>query len=115
MGRPRVLFERDLGGALRVEGVHRQLQDRGGRHGGAPGRRRRARIQARRRATAGRAQMSRTFALLGSGEFEDWTDAVDRWLLDRAGGDGTVLISPLASALEGEHIFEDWAAKGLAH
>lgn len=59
--------------------------------------------------------MSRVFALLGSGEFEDWTDEVDSWLLERAGGDGRVLISPLASALEGEHIFDDWAAKGLAH
>jgi len=59
--------------------------------------------------------VSRSFALLGSGEFEDWTDEVDRWLLERAGGDGRVLISPLASALEGDHVFDDWAAKGLAH
>jgi cyanophycinase len=59
--------------------------------------------------------MTRTFALLGSGEFEDWTDEVDRWLLERAGGDGRVLISPLASAHEGPHVFDDWAAKGMSH
>ena len=38
-------------------------------------------------------------ALLGSGEFEPWTDDVDHWLLDRATGDGTVLI--LARCLQG--------------
>ena len=31
-----------------------------------------------------------SFALLGSGEFEPWTEDVDRWLLDRATGNGTV-------------------------
>ena len=35
----------------------------------------------------------RSFALLGSGEFEPWNEEVDRWLLGRADGrDGRVLI-----------------------
>lgn len=59
--------------------------------------------------------MTRSYALLGSGEFEDWTDEVDRWLLEHSDGDGRVLISPLASAHEGAHVFDDWAGKGLAH
>jgi len=54
-------------------------------------------------------------ALLGSGEFEPWTDPVDRWLLDRATGDGTVLILPAASAPEGDSVFEMWANMGLTH
>ena len=39
-----------------------------------------------------------SFGLLGSGEFEPWNDEVDRWLLDRATGDGSVLILPTACA-----------------
>jgi cyanophycinase len=57
----------------------------------------------------------RTFALLGSGEFEPWTSVIDAWLLDRAGGDGSVLIVPTAAAREGDEVFHAWAAKGLAH
>ena len=56
-----------------------------------------------------------SFALLGSGEFEPWTEDVDRWLLDRATGDGTVLILPAASAPEGDSVFEMWANMGLTH
>jgi hypothetical protein len=37
-----------------------------------------------------------TFALLGSGEFEPWSAAVDRWALGEAEGDGRVLILPTA-------------------
>jgi hypothetical protein len=55
------------------------------------------------------------FALLGAGEFETWHDDIDRALLDGSNGDGTVLISPAASAPEGEAVFGTWAAKGLAH
>ena len=54
-------------------------------------------------------------ALLGSGEFEPWTEPVDRWLLDRASGDGSVLILPTASAPEGNQVFDMWANMGLAH
>jgi len=54
-------------------------------------------------------------ALLGSGEFEPWTEPVDRWLLGRATGDGRVLILPAASAPEGSEIFDRWANMGLDH
>jgi cyanophycinase-like exopeptidase len=53
------------------------------------------------------------FGLLGSGEFEPWTEPVDRWLLKRATGDGSVLILPAASAPEGDEVFERWATMGL--
>ena len=55
------------------------------------------------------------WALLGSGEFQPWSDAADRWLLDRADGDGTVLILPTASAPEGDGVFDRWARMGLDH
>jgi cyanophycinase len=55
-------------------------------------------------------------AFLGSGEFEPWTEPVDRWLLERARvGDGRVLILPTASAHEGDAVFHGWAGKGLEH
>jgi cyanophycinase len=60
--------------------------------------------------------MSPAFALLGSGEFQPWTEEVDRWLLERtAAPDGPVLILPAASAPEGEQVFDMWADMGLAH
>ena len=40
----------------------------------------------------------RSFAFLGSGEFQPWHEGIDRWLLDRADGDGSVLVVPTASA-----------------
>lgn len=57
-------------------------------------------------------------ALLGAGEFEPWSEAIDRWALGRAGADGRdgrVVIAPTASAPEGDETFEGWADKGLAH
>lgn len=59
--------------------------------------------------------MKTLMALLGSGEFEPWTEAADRWLLERTSGDGTVLILPLASAPEGDGVFDRWADMGLRH
>ena len=59
--------------------------------------------------------MSGWFALLGSGEFAEWTHEVDRWLLDRATGDGRVVVVPTASSPEGDAVFDDWASRGLAH
>jgi len=60
-----------------------------------------------------------SIALLGSGEFEDWTEPVDRWLLDRAAaagaGDGRILILPTASAPEGDEVFDRWGGRGHAH
>jgi peptidase E len=52
---------------------------------------------------------------VGSGEFEAWTAEVDRYLLDAATGDGSVLILPTASAPDGDMTFQSWARKGLRH
>ncbi len=57
---------------------------------------------------------ARSFALLGAGEFDPWSEVVDRWMLERA-RPGTVMILPTASAPEGDIVFEQWAGKGLAH
>ena len=59
--------------------------------------------------------MSGWFGLLGSGEFERWSVAVDEWLLTRATGDGLVLVLPTASAPEGDSTFDDWADRGSSH
>jgi cyanophycinase len=60
--------------------------------------------------------VSRSFALLGSGEFDPWTASVDRWLVGRPGVPRPrVLILPTASAAEGDDVFDMWARKGLAH
>lgn len=53
--------------------------------------------------------------LVGSGEFEPWARDVDRWLLERATGDGRVLVAPTASAPEGDDVFDSWAERGLTH
>jgi cyanophycinase-like exopeptidase len=55
------------------------------------------------------------FGLLGSGEFEPWSEAVDRALLSRASGDGSVLILPTASAAEGDDVFDRWGRMGKDH
>ena len=55
-------------------------------------------------------------ALMGSGEFEPWAEAVDRWLFERARkADGTVLIVPAASAPEGDEAYSMWSVKGLGY
>lgn len=59
--------------------------------------------------------MSPAFAFLGSAEFEPWHEPVDRWLLERSSGDGSVAILPTASAPEGDDVFRAWGEKGLAH
>jgi cyanophycinase len=56
-----------------------------------------------------------SFALLGSGEFEPWTEPVDRWLLEHGTGDGRIVVLPTASAPEGEEVFQGWATMGLRH
>ena len=55
------------------------------------------------------------WSLLGSGEFQPWSEVADRWLLERAEGDGRVLILPTASAPEGNEVFDRWASMGLEH
>jgi len=55
------------------------------------------------------------WSLLGSGEFQPWSEPVDRRLVEEANGDGRVLILPTASAPEGKDVFERWGSLGLAH
>lgn len=59
--------------------------------------------------------MSPVFALLGAGEFLPWSVEVDRFVLDRATGDGRVLIFPTAAAAEGDSVFDEWGTMGLEH
>jgi cyanophycinase len=58
-------------------------------------------------------------ALLGAGEFDPWSEVVDRWALERAAAagdrDGRIVIAPTASAPEGDDTFAGWARKGLEH
>jgi cyanophycinase len=53
--------------------------------------------------------------LLGSGEFEPWSEPIERRALAGATGDGSVVILPTASAPEGDDVFDRWGAMGLAH
>ena len=55
------------------------------------------------------------WALLGSGEFEPWSVDADRFVLERATGDGRVVIVPTASAHEGHEVFDGWGRRGLDH
>jgi cyanophycinase-like exopeptidase len=55
------------------------------------------------------------WSLLGSGEFEPWSEVADRWLLERASGDGRVVIVPTASSKEGDEVFDGWGRRGLEH
>jgi cyanophycinase len=55
------------------------------------------------------------WSLLGSGEFQPWSEPVDQRLVAKADGDGRVLILPTASAPEGKDVFERWGSLGLAH
>jgi cyanophycinase len=58
----------------------------------------------------------KTLELMGSGEFETWTEEIDRFSLARAEfGDGSVVILPTASAPEGDEVFNRWAGMGLDH
>ncbi len=57
----------------------------------------------------------RTFLLMGSGEFEPWSEEVERAALARATGDGSVVIVPTASVPDGKDVFDGWATMGLEH
>src|SRR5437762_2443955 len=60
--------------------------------------------------------MSPHFSLLGSGEFEPWTEPIDRLMLQHSSNsDGPVLVLPTASAPEGDAVFDQWANLGLRH
>jgi len=56
---------------------------------------------------------NRRFALLGSGEFEPWTEEVERVAAD--GADPRVVILPTASAPDGDAVFDRWGRMGLEH
>lgn len=56
---------------------------------------------------------SRRFLLLGSGEFEPWSEEVERSAVDGAGP--SVVILPTASAPEGDEVFDRWGRMGLEH
>jgi cyanophycinase len=59
---------------------------------------------------------NRLFLLMGSGEFEPWSEEAERFILSRVGtGDGTVLVAPTASVPDGEETFATWARRGLEH
>src|SRR4029450_12479089 len=57
-----------------------------------------------------------SLGFLGSGEFDPWSEPVERWLLARSRTpDGAVLVCATASAHEGEASYDGWANKGLEH
>jgi cyanophycinase len=59
---------------------------------------------------------ARTLALLGSGEFDPWSEPVERRLIERSRNpNGVALVLPTASAHEGDASFDAWGAKGLEH
>lgn len=51
--------------------------------------------------------------LMGSGEFEPWSEEVERVALE--GRPALVAICPTASAPEGDAVFDRWATMGLEH
>ncbi len=58
----------------------------------------------------------RIYSVFGSGEFQPWSQEVDRYALDQARtGDGSVVILPAAAAPEGDDVFMNWGAMGLDH
>ena len=56
---------------------------------------------------------NRTFLLMGSGEFEPWSEEVERVALE--GRSNSVAILPTASAPEGDAVFDRWANMGIEH
>src|SRR5439155_26718548 len=117
--RARVLFQRCARRPVRAQGVRRELPHRGRGSRRVSRRGRRARRAIRQGdATGGVSYMTghKTLELMGSGEFEPWSEEVDRFSLSRADfGDGSVVILPTASAPEGDEVFNRWAGMGLDH
>lgn len=56
---------------------------------------------------------SRTFLLMGSGEFEPWSNEIEAAALD--GRTGHVAVLPTASSAEGEDVFGRWGSMALEH
>jgi cyanophycinase len=59
------------------------------------------------------AQKARTFLLMGSGEFEPWSNEIEAAALD--GRTGPVAVLPTASSTEGEDVFGRWGRMALEH
>jgi cyanophycinase len=59
------------------------------------------------------APSGRTFLLMGSGEFEPWSNEIEAAALD--GRPGTVAVLPTASSAEGDDVFGRWGRMGLEH
>ena len=55
----------------------------------------------------------RTFLLMGSGEFEPWSNEIEAAALD--GRLGPVAVLPTASSAEGDDVFGRWGSMGLEH
>jgi len=55
----------------------------------------------------------RTFLLMGSGEFEPWSNEIEAAALD--GRPGPVAVLPTASSAEGDDVFGRWGSMGLEH
>ena len=55
----------------------------------------------------------RTFLLMGSGEFEPWSNEIEAAALD--GRTGPVAVLPTASSTEGDEVFGRWGSMGLEH
>ncbi len=58
--------------------------------------------------------MAGTLALVGAGEFLETMSAVDRALLERAGGTAVAIV-PTASAPDGQAVFDRWLRQGVEH
>ena len=59
------------------------------------------------------APRGRTFLLMGSGEFEPWSNEIEAAALD--GRLGPVAVLPTASSAEGDDVFGRWGSMGLEH
>ena len=57
-----------------------------------------------------------SLGFLGSGEFDPWSEPVERWLVARSRmPQGRVLVCATASAHEGDETYDGWTNKGLEH
>jgi len=59
------------------------------------------------------APSGRTFLLMGSGEFESWSNEIEAAAFD--GRPGPVAVLPTASSAEGDDVFDRWGRMGLEH
>lgn len=53
--------------------------------------------------------------LLGSGEFGAWAEPAERFALERADGDGSVVVLATAAGRETDSVYQGWLDLGLTH